>query len=420
MHNKWSSYLSFILSIAGAAIGLGNIWMFPYVAANYGGGTFIVTYAVFLFLFGLPLMFAEIKLGNNFTSCPIQSFSKVKAKFFGFWFALVSILILGFYSVVSGASFAFFADSIINLDLTWSSFTSSLFTISFWSLSFLFGAVLIVSLGVKKGLERANFWLIPILYLSLLLIIATCSNLSGFHSALDFVFSFNFKDISLNLIAAAAGQSLFSLAVGAGCLIAYGSYLPQNSRIGMNLIPIAIMTIIVGILSTLSILTIVKTYDMGLANGPELMFLSLPIAFAKMQYGLIIAKLFFGVLVIAALTSAISFLEVLIQVCSSQFNLQRQTALYYILGFMSLFILFLCFGFYKDNLKFFNKSIFELVIFIATSILLPISALMLCYSRLYMIYLQKNFSIRYQIVCFWYAIIIPGVIIAFLSRFFMY
>jgi len=361
-------------------------------------------------------MHAEIKLGFNSTACPVGAFAKVNTKIFGYWFALVSIMILGFYTVVSGASLAFFADSILNFDLTWDIFTSSFHFISFWSLIFLFLTTVVVSLGVTKGLERANFWLIPLLYLSLLFIVLACFNLDGFSKAFNFVFSFNISSLSLDLIAAAAGQSLFSLAVGAGCLIAYGSYTPKDIKIGFNLVPIVIMTIIVGILSTLSVLTIVNTYNLGLVSGPELMFISLPVAFIKMPYGFFISKLFFGILVMAAITSAISFLEVLIQVFNSQFGINRKKALNYIFVLMSVIILILCFGFYKKEVTFFNKNIFELVVYLSTNIFLPLSALMLCYAKTYFL-IKKEINLKNILVLFWYAIIIPGVIIAFLSRF---
>ncbi|NQY43889.1 MAG: sodium-dependent transporter [Legionellales bacterium] len=226
MKNQWSGYLGFLIAVAGAAIGLGNIWKFPYMAGENGGSSFVIIYMLFVFFFGIPLMLAEMIIGKCGGSDPISSFiaitnkidkGKIYAKFS--WILVVtSICILSFYSVVAGFSLAYLYKSILGsfVDLnpqeikhTWSMLINSPFEIIIWNVLFLLISIIVVIRGIKDGLEKANKILMPALYVILGLLVLYAYSLDGFGQAWNFMFGFRIEQISASDIIAALGHAFF-------------------------------------------------------------------------------------------------------------------------------------------------------------------------------------------------------------------
>ncbi len=395
MKNQWSGYLGFLIAVAGAAIGLGNIWKFPYMVGENGGSSFVIIYMVFVFCVGIPLMLAEMVIGRCGQHNPISSFSVISDKIQASslyakasWILIVTALcILSFYSVIAGFSLAYLYKSILGnfTDLgaqeiknIWTALISSPIEMMIWNILFLFISVAVVIKGVQEGLERANRILMPILYLILVVLVLYAYSLEGFEKAVSFMFGFRVEELTSTVIIAALGHAFFSLAIGAGCLIVYGSYLPEKNKIGNSVFIISIMSILVAMMAGIAIFTVVFTYDLPPTGGPGLMFEILPVAFAKMPYGYLVGAAFFIMLIFAAWTSSISFIEVLVAVSEDKLKLSRTNSAIlvgifaFILGLGSIF----SFNYLSEPI-FWGRNFFYIITDLSTNILLPISSILI-------------------------------------------
>jgi len=321
---QWGSKIGFILAAAGSAIGLGNLWKFPYITGVNGGGAFVLIYLVCIALVGLPVMLAEVLLGRMTQTSPVGAFrqlSRPGSPWLGVgWLGvLAGFVILSYYSVVAGWSLHYLYLSLIG---TFSSGDHEQIAGIFgqlyanpglnllWHTVFMGMTIGIVIAGVQSGVERAARVLMPVLFLMLGAMVIYAMTLPGFHEGLNFVFGFNTDQLTARGVLEALGHSFFTLSVGMGAMLTYGSYMEKNGDAVSASIAITVLDTIVALMACLALFPITFTFGMEPASGPGLVFTNLPVAFSQLPGGSIWAALFFTLLLFAALTSAISLLEV--------------------------------------------------------------------------------------------------------------
>ncbi|HSQ93492.1 MAG TPA: sodium-dependent transporter [Methanoregula sp.] len=309
---RWSSHIGFILAAIGAAVGLGNIWRFSSVLGQNGGGAYLIPYFIAVFVVVLPLMILEIAMGRRLRGTAVSSFSAVRPEFriIGWLVCAVSFVILGYYLVITGWTIAYLLFSITGETVTFSGFTGSYQPVIFAMVAAIITSV-IVSAGIRKGIERLALILIPACIVILVIMALYSITLPGFRQAMQYLFTPDFSVLShADIWLAAFGQALFSLSVGEGILLTYGAYMEQEQDIRKAAIVITIADFSVAILAGLVIFPVVFSNGLSPAAGSELAFTTLPLAFATLPAGRFLAIAFFAVLFFAAITSAVSMLEV--------------------------------------------------------------------------------------------------------------
>ena len=309
---QWSSRVGFIFAAIGAAVGLGNIWRFPAVVGQNGGGAYLVPYLIAAFAFAIPLMILEISTGQSLKADIVTACREVYSKFeIVGWVIGGSVLaVLSYYLVITGWVFAFLILSVIGEPLAFDSFTDS-----YWPLlTFILSALLvggIVSFGVQKGIERMSKVLIPGAFLILIGLLLYIATLPGFWDGVSFFLTPDTSVLGDPLLwSAAFGQVFFSFSVGMGVLLTYGSYLDEGADVPKSSLSIAIADLSVAMLAGIVIFGIVFSFDVEPTAGTELAFATLPAAFEAMSFGSVVAVLFFGLLFFAAIAPSVSMLEV--------------------------------------------------------------------------------------------------------------
>jgi len=395
MERLWSSYIGFIIAVAGAAIGLGNIWKFPYMVGDNGGAAFVLVYLLCVLFLGLPVMLAEMLIGRCGHHNPVTSFESLSKrlkisnnwKLAGWWGAIALLLTFSFYSVIAGLSLAYLLDLIqgdfqlispIEIQKHFAFLINRPVVMIFWTTVFLVMTLFVVAKGVQKGLERANLILMPFLFIILIILVLFASSLSGFGEAVDFLFTFRIEKISASVIISAMGHAFFTLAIGAGAMIVYGSYLPERYKLGSSVFIIALINIVVALMAGLAIYPLVFTFDLVPAGGPGLMFEILPVAFGQMKLGIYVGILFFIMLQFAAWTSALSLAEPLVVLLEERYDMKRISAvslvgiLTWLLSLLSIF----SFNIWKDFQILGGRTLFLVIADLVTNIMLPIGALL--------------------------------------------
>jgi len=322
----WSSNYVFLLASIGSTVGLSNIWKFTYLAGENGGGAFVLIYLFSLAVMGIPILAAEMMIGKRGGKSMVGTFQALQTKdglhpawkYFG-WTAMITVfLILSFYCVIAGWT----------LDYTIASLSGSLNHLTPEKSSSVYQTLLespirmilgqgvfvaattwIVAMGVKDGLERSISWMMPTLFIILLALVIYAMVYGNFLDALNFLFAPDFSKITPAVVLAASGQAFFSLGIGVGVMLTYGAYMPPHTSVLRSAIIIAFSDGLVSMLAGLAIFPIVFHYGLSPAEGPGLIFITLPITFAELTGGGLIGSLFFILLVFAALTSSISLLE---------------------------------------------------------------------------------------------------------------
>ena len=320
----WGSKLGFVLAAAGSAVGLGNIWKFPYVTGRNGGGAFVLIYLACVALVGLPVMVAEILLGRASQKSPVGAFRDLSRPrspwvFFGLLGVAGSFLLLSYYSVVAGwalhyswlsLSGALVAQGPNGMQpLFQQVYESPLLNLSY-HLLFMGLTILVVLGGVAKGLERWSRILMPALFVMMLILLGRAFMLDGFGRGFEFVFGLHTEQLTGRGVLEALGQAFFSLSLGMGAMITYGSYLRREDDIMSAAITISVLDTLIALLAAVVLFPILFSYGMEPAQGPGLVFITIPIALSQMPAGSFLASVFFLLLVFAALTSSISMLEV--------------------------------------------------------------------------------------------------------------
>ena len=321
---KWKSSLGFVLAAAGSAVGLGNIWRFPYVTGKNGGALFLFIYILAVIFLGLSVMYAELSLGRHTHRNPVGAFEAIKPgslwKGVGYLGVITGVGILSYYAVIAGwtlyymviSAFGKFRQGItqIQVNRMFSSFTSSppmTITLLF---VFIFITCWVVSKGISSGIEKWTNILMPLLFLILLFLSIYSMTLPGASKGLSFYLKPDFSKLSFSLILAAIGQAFFSLSLGMGAMITYGSYLTKKENLFAAGIEVVTFDTLVAFLAGIVIFPAVFTFNLSPSAGPSLIFKTLPFIFSKLPLGGLFGTLFFILLAIAALTSTISLVEV--------------------------------------------------------------------------------------------------------------
>ncbi|WP_417320892.1 sodium-dependent transporter [Emcibacter sp.] len=401
IHEKWSSRTTFLMAAIGAAVGLGNIWRFPFVTSEYGGGAFVLLYLFFVFIIGLPLIMAELSLGKHGKMGAIGTLQKLIRennlhsfwKIIGWFSILVPLVALTYYSVVAGWSMAYvFKAATGALNQTDAAGFGSVFggmlgsfgELSLWHTIYILGIVLVVSSGVRHGLETTIKFMMPALFLIILFLAAYNLAIGDASKSLGFLFSADFSKLSGEAVLAALGQAFFSLAVGVGALITYGAYLPQGVWLPRAAVIIAASDTAVALLASLAIFPIMFSFGMPLTGDPGMMFITLPLAFSQMPGGGIVAILFFLLLSFAAFTSSIAMLEPCIAWLEDKGLGRRKMS--WIVGIICWVIGLIMVGSFNEwkdfhplgFLSFFEgKNIFDVTDFFVANIFLPLNALLM-------------------------------------------
>ncbi len=394
LQDQWSSKLGFILAATGAAVGLGNIWRFPYMAGKHGGSAFVILYLVFVLVIGLPIMVSEFVIGRHARKNPVDALSTIAVEnnrskkwgFLGWWGAFGLLLTLSFYSVVSGWSIAYLIQSFSGtfnhmnapgVAQYWQHFLSSPWRLLGFHTLFMCLTMSVITLGVQQGLERATKLMMPALYAILFGLVIYAAFEGDFARAFKFLFDFHIDKITPSVVIAALGHAFFTLALGAGALLMYGAYVPKRVHLVNSVFIIAGLDVLVAILSGLAIFPIVFKFHLSPASGPGLMFVTLPISFSHMQFGAFIGGLFFVLLLFAAWTSSINIAEPLIVIAMDRFNIKRGYAailvgaLAWFLGIGSV----LSFNVWKNVHLFGHLNLFDIATNVPTDIILPIGGI---------------------------------------------
>lgn len=333
---SFNSNFGAIAAAAGSAIGLGNIWRFPYVAGENGGAAFIFIYLLIIVLIGLPLVMTEFALGRSTHKNVFGTFRtlapKTKWYLVGFIGIIGSLIILSFYSVIAGWTLAFLEFSIADsfsgvapqqIAENFKSFINSGIEPILYMSLFLVVTATIVCLGVEKGIERYNKILMPILCLILIILSINSFTLSGIQDGMAFLFKPDFSKIDGSVVLNALGQAFFSMSIGMGCLMTYGSYLRREDNIFRTAGYVALSDLAIAILAGIAIFPAVFTYGIEPGSGPDLVFITLPNIFAQMTGGYIFSIMFFVLLAVAALTSSVSLMEVVVAYICEEFKVKR-------------------------------------------------------------------------------------------------
>ena len=324
IHGQWSSRLVFILAATGSAVGLGNIWKFPYITGENGGGTFVLVYLLCIALIGIPIMMAEIMLGRRGRQSPINTMKLLAHDerrndnwvWLGWMGMVAGFLILSYYSVIAGwamsyifrtASGVFVGVTADGVNSIFSDLVSDPERLLAWHTIFMVMTMIVVARGVKNGLETAVRFLMPSLFILLLMVVAYAMTTGHFMEGVYFLFTPG--EITQEGILIAMGHAFFTLSLGMGAIMVYGSYLPKETSIAQATMFIAAADTIVALLAGLAIFPIVFANGLEPGAGPGLIFKTLPIAFGQMEAGTLVGTAFFILLSFAAWTSAISLIE---------------------------------------------------------------------------------------------------------------
>ena len=381
---EWSSKYAFVLSSIGSAVGLGNIWRFPYIMGEYGGAVFLFVYILIIIAICFIPLVSEIYFGRMTQKDCIGAYESVNKnlKYISYLNPLAGILIASFYFVVGGwiIHYIFYYNSQIqDFEGYFSNLIQAPFCPCVLTLSFLFICIFYVARGVKKGIETANKVLMPIFALILLFLVGFSLTLPNANLGLEYMFKPDFSKINSQMILAALGQAFFTLSIGMGVLSTYGSYISEKQNITKSAYLIVLADTLFAILAGIMIFPAVFAFGLSPGSGAGLVFVTLPTIFAQIPLGHLVSGLFFALLFCAAVTSGISLLEVPCAVFTERFKLSRLKASILLFCLISLLAVpaSLSFGILGD-FKIFNKNIFDFLDFVASNILLPFNSLILC------------------------------------------
>ncbi|WP_281772216.1 sodium-dependent transporter [Faecalitalea cylindroides] len=403
-NSKFSSRLGYVLAVAGSAVGLGNIWRFPYLAAKYGGGIFLLVYLILTVSFGYVLIVSETALGRMTQKSPIGAFKSFGQ---GIWYkiggwinAIIPILIVPYYSVIGGWVIKYFVEyikgnvNVLAQDNYFNNFISDSFNVEFWFIIFALFAFITILGGVKNGIERSSKIMMPILVILAIMVVIYSVTRPGAIEGVKYFLIPNFEDFSIMTIVAAMGQMFYSLSIAMGILYTYGSYLEKDVDIEKSTKQVELFDTAIAILAGLMVIPAVFAFSTEAAEslqaGPSLMFITLPKVFASMGAGTIAGILFFLLVFFAALTSAISLLETSVSSLSQQFHISRNKAIVIMAFVMLAFGTTSCLGYgVWDFISIFGMAFLDFYDFLTNSIMMPIAALATCILIIKVVGFQK-------------------------------
>jgi len=385
--DTWGSRLGFMFAVAGSAVGLANIWRFPYIVGQNGGAAFILLYLFFLLIIGFPVFISEILIGRKTQTSPSAAFKILGKKsiwsFPGKMTILTGFLVSGFYSAIAGWILGYLVEAtlgnITNFATTpdASLYFSTLIGTATWGLTFHFIFLFICSsvlyLGVRHGIERGTKIMMPLLFGTLGLLVLRGITLPGAEKALIFLFSPDWSQLTPQAFIIALGQAFFTLSLGQGTMVTYGSYLNKNENIILTCIPILLMDLLVSLLSAIAIFTIAFSVGAQPDSGPALLFNTLPWVFSQISGGYIFAVVFFLLVTLAAITSEISAMEPLVAYLRDDLGWSRHTAVL-VCGLGAFALGVPCVLSYSTfmRISLFDMPILNFMDFLCSSIMIPI------------------------------------------------
>ena len=393
---RWSSRWLFVLAAAGSAVGLGNIWKFPYIAGENGGGAFVLIYLVCVAFVGAPIMISEVMLGRKGRASPINTMGTLAKQasasgrwgFVGWMGVLAGVLILSYYAVIAGwalnyvwltASGTFDAASAQVATSTFDQLQQDPLQMVAWHSLFIFITIWIVARGVSRGLETAIRWFMPLLFVLLLVLLGYSASSGGFAQGWAFMFDFNWDVVGPETWLIAMGQAFFTLSLGMGTMMAYGVYVPDDSHIGSTVLTIVVLDTFVAVAAGLAIFPLVFVNGLEVGQGPGLMFVTLPLAFGQLPMGALFGTVFFVLVSFAAITSAISLTEPAIAYLVEEYNAKRSRVAVslgvfcWLLGLGTVF----SFNIWADVKPLFGLNFFEIVDQLSQNIMLPLGGLLI-------------------------------------------
>ena len=389
--SQWGSKIGFILASAGSAIGLGAVWKFPYMTAANGGGSFLLVFLIFTLLIGLPLLLAEFVLGRGAAVSAVKTFGKLgknkKYNIFGIIGAFALFVLLSFYSVIGGWILVYLGISIADaLGIYSTSDYVALFSTIISNPWIALGAqamfillnVLIVSRGVQKGIERASKIMMPMLFIIFLIIITRSLTLPNSMAGVTYFLKPDFSKITTSGLLFALGQSFFALSIGVTAMLTYASYLNKQVNMVQSGVSVVMMNIAVSIMAGLAIFPAMSSFGMESEGGPSLLFIVLPQLFNNMAFGKIFYILFLILFLFATITSSVVMLEINVGNLTDQKNTNR-TRFSVIIGILTFIVGIpsaLSYGSLSNTLIF-GKTIFDLMDFLVSNILMPLGCLAL-------------------------------------------
>lgn len=383
----WGSRLGFILASAGSAVGLGAIWKFPYMAGTNGGAVFMLPFIFFTLTIGVSLLIAEFAMGRAGRQGAVGSLNRVAGKpwgIFGGIGVLTVFLILSFYSAVGGWCLKYLWDAVLGNGLItdtaklgeyFGGFVSNAFDSYGYLLLFLAITAYVVMNGIEKGIEKVAKILMPALFILMLILIVRGVTLPGGWKGVEFLFTPRWEDFNGSALFNAMGFCFFSLSLGAGTMITYGSYLNPKADLPSSVGWVAFLAIMAAILGGLMVMPAVFAFNLDPAAGPGLTFVTMPAVFAQMPFGHGFAIAFYACLTVAALTSSVSMLEACATLLVQECRLTRRTAILATLAGCALvgFAANMSFGPWAD-VKFFGKNIFDLLDYVTSNVGMPLSS----------------------------------------------
>ena len=388
-HGSWVGRWTFILAATGSAVGLGNIWGFPYKAGTNGGGAFVLIYLLCILAIGIPIMISEIIIGRRSGNSPINAMRLAARdsnttsmwQLVGWSGIIAGILILSFYSVIAGVclNYIFLAAASGGVDSAeqFGNVTSSPINLLTWHTIFMLITCSVVSAGIHAGIGRVVKVLMPMLGILLIFMVINGILSGGFMQAFAFLFAPDFSEVDSNTFLSAMGQAFFSLSLGMGSIMAYGAYMPKEQKIISTSFTVASLDTLVAIFAGLAIFPIIFAFGLEPNSGPGLVFESLQTAFIEMDYGQIIGPIFFILLSIAALSSSISLLEPGVAFISEEGLLSRKNAAI-LISLVAWFLgigTALSFNIWSDFNLTPGRNFLDSMDFIANQILLPLGGM---------------------------------------------
>lgn len=392
--DQWKTRLGFMLAAMGSAVGLGNIWRFPYVTGELGGATFLIVYLAFVFLIGIPLLLNEFSIGKAGQKDAVGSFKNLapntKWHWTGFMGVVGGILILSFYSVVAGWSLfylykyltgAYWTEPDGGFGEVFGEWIANPLLPLLWQALFMGLTLFIVIRGIKGGIEKANAFLMPVLAVLMIFLAGYVLTLDGALEGLQFLFSPDWSQLSNpTLYLTALGQAFFSLSIGVSGMLTYASYLKTKDRLPGAAIGVGVMDTVFAVIAGIMIFPAVFSFGLEVSQGPPLVFITLPSIFASMPFGNFVGIIFFVLLSMAALSSAISLLELPVAFFKRTIGMTRKAATYlsstiiFVLGIASS----LGFGIWS-GVTIGDKNILDMIDFVTANFVLPFGALLMAF-----------------------------------------
>lgn len=392
--STFSGKIGYVLAVAGSAVGLGNIWRFPYLAAKYGGGMFLLVYLVLMLTFGYTMIMAETTLGRMTRKSPVgafSSFGRGKLLKAGGWMnAVVPMLIVPYYSVIGGWVCKYLFEYLcggtdaLAQDACFTSFLANPSSMVLWFVVFAAATMLVVMGGVKEGVERVSKVMMPALVVLAVIVALYSVTRPGAMAGVKYLFVPDLKNFSLMTVVAAMGQMFYSLSIAMGILYTYGSYIEKNVDIEKATMQVEMFDTAIAVLAGLMIIPAVFAFSGGdssvLTAGPSLMFITIPKVFAGMGLGTPAGILFFTLVLFAALTSSISLAETSVSTLTDELGMSRRKACILLAAEMLIFGVLCALGFSTlSHVTLFGMSILDFFDFLTNSVMMPIAALLTCY-----------------------------------------